>query len=229
MTIDVTKMIEPARAMLAPGGTLSEAWAAVLGDRIAAWRLKNAAALQVQVNSEIAAMGVKLDRSKIPERYAITWFEEATKQDEPEIQLLFARLLARAVAGEAAASDRRLVEVVGRLTPMDAQVLAWLFEHSGPPPKHPQIAEWKAWRTAKEKFGEGAALSIEHLVVLGIFERQFSLTREGGASSWRGLTGNESISSIAEDIAGALTIAPELSASSLGLALYAACLKKSDS
>lgn len=128
MTIDVTKMIEPVQTALAPaGGTLSEAWAAVIGDRIAAWRLKNAAALQVEVNRQCAELGLKLDRAKIPERYAVAWFEEATKQDEPEIRILFARLLAKAANGDPAAGDRRLIEIVGRLTPLDARVLTGLL------------------------------------------------------------------------------------------------------
>src|SRR5690348_12161487 len=100
MGIDVTQMIEPAKQLVEPiSATLSETWAAVIGDRVAAWRLKNAAALQLKVNEEVGKLGLQLDRSKIPERYAFAWFEEATKQDEPEIQELFARLLAQAAAG----------------------------------------------------------------------------------------------------------------------------------
>jgi hypothetical protein len=53
MAIDVTKIIEPVKNALAPvGASLSDAWAGVLGDRIAAWRLKNAAELQIAVNAE---------------------------------------------------------------------------------------------------------------------------------------------------------------------------------
>ncbi len=224
MTIDITKMIEPAKAVLAPaGGTLGEAWAAVLGDRIAAWRLRNAAALQIQVNRELQKMGLRVDRSRIPERYAIAWFEEATKQDEPEIQALFARLLAKAAAGDPDAADRRLVEIVGRLTPIDAQVLRWLFDLAGPPPRHLQIAEWEAWRAAKASFGEAATLSIEHVVVLGIFERQFSLKQEGGLSSWHTVEAGYPVSRLVDEISGDMTIVPDLSASTIGLSLYAAC------
>jgi len=226
MTIDVTKMIEPVQAALAPaGGTLSEAWAAVIGDRIAAWRLTNAAALQVKVKEKCAALGLKVDRAKIPERYAIAWFEEATKQDEPEIQELFARLLARAVAGDADAADRRLLEIVGRLTPLDAQVMEWLFATAGPPPKHPNINEWDAMSSAQHKFGEQGGLSIEHLVVLGVFERQFHLKREGSVMTWQTLDAGYPIHRLADDIQNELIIMPELSASWLGMRLYSACLK----
>jgi hypothetical protein len=226
MTIEVTKMIEPAKAVLAPAGnTLSEAWAAVIGDRVAAWRLKNAAALQVKVNEECASLGLKVDRAKIPERYAIAWFEEATKQDEPEIQELFARLLARAVAGDADAADRRLLEIVGRLTPLDAQVMQWLFATAGPPPKHPNIKEWDAMSAVQRKFGEQGGLSVEHLVVLGVFERQFFLQREGSVMTWQTLDAGYPIHRLAEDIQNELIVMPELSASWLGMRLYSACLK----
>lgn len=225
MTIDVTKMIEPVQTALAPaGGTLSEAWAAVIGDRIAAWRLKNAAALQVEVNRQCAELGLKLDRAKIPERYAVAWFEEATKQDEPEIRILFARLLAKAANGDPAAGDRRLIEIVGRLTPLDARVLTWLFQKAGPPPRHPEIDEHPTWREAKALFGDGAGISMDLFVVLGIFERQYYLRQEGSFSSYASVDGLP-MHRLAQELTGDLSVLPSLSASSLGLALYHACIE----
>lgn len=58
----------------------------MIGDRATAWRVDNAAAIQKAVGAEAAALGVSVDQTRIPERYALVWFEEATKQDEPEIQ-----------------------------------------------------------------------------------------------------------------------------------------------
>ncbi|MGW8134171.1 Abi-alpha family protein [Sphingomonas zeae] len=229
MTIDVTKMIEPVQAALAPaGGTLSEAWAAVIGDRIAAWRLKNAAALQVEVNRQCADLGLKLDRAKIPERYAVAWFDEATKQDEPEIQTLFARLLARAANGDPNASDRRLIELVGRLTPLDAQVLAWLFHRAGLPPRHPQCDESAAWGDAQNEFGRGAAISMNHFVVLGIFERQFTIRQEASFASYASVDGYP-LGQLADALTGDLSLISSLVATSLGLALYHACIEGSPS
>ena len=63
----------------------------------------------------------------IPERYAFAWFEEATKQDEPELQVLFARLLARAAAGEGQADDRRLIDLLKQMTPADAAVFQRVY------------------------------------------------------------------------------------------------------
>lgn len=122
MPLGIGELIKPAQDALAPvGATLSDAWQAVIGDRVAAWRLRNAAAIQVKIQDELRSYGLALTTARIPERYAFAWFEEATKQDEPELQALFARLLARAAQGDQDASDRRHIETLGRLTPNDAK------------------------------------------------------------------------------------------------------------
>lgn len=107
--------------------SLGDGWQALIGDKLAHYRLKNAMKLQVKTSEEARRLGLALDNSRIPERYAFAWFEEATKQDEPELQLLFARLLARASTGDEDASDRRLIEVLGKLTPIDAAIFQRLY------------------------------------------------------------------------------------------------------
>lgn len=210
MAIDVTQIVEPVRNALSPvGASLSEAWSAVIGDRIAAWRLKNAAQLQTAVNAEVAKLGLKLDRSKIPERYAFAWFEEATKQDEPEIQKLFARLLARAAAGDEEAADRRHLEILTRLTPMDARVMDWLFQNGGDPHRHAGMVEYEAWSRLRREVGEAASLSLEHLIALGVFERLYSI---------KGVE-----SPFAREPSDSLEVHAELSATERGVSLYRAC------
>lgn len=207
MGLDVTNIVESARQALAPiGATLSDTWAALIGDKVAAWRLKNAAALQRAVHAEVAALGLKVDRAQIPERYAITWFEEATKQDEPEIQQLFARLLARAATGDEDAADRRQLEILTRFTPMDAKTFAWLFEGADPG-KHPSWPEYDAWRRAKDELGDGGWMSIEHLMALGVLERRFDIVAHEagfmGKDHW--------------------IAAPELTPTERGMSLYRSC------
>lgn len=224
MAIDITRMIEPARQALAPvGSSLSDAWSAVIGDRIAAWRLKNAADLQVAVNREVRKLGLKLNHSKIPERYAFAWFEEATKQDEPEIQELFARLLAKASAGDKDASDRRHLEIVSRLTPLDAKVFELLF---GPKSVagEPSWEEYDAWKAIKEELGEDAALSLEHLLSLGILERTYMIVHDGSMSSIRAvddmdLRGRDFL----KRVTSAMTVMAELEPTGMGISLWSAC------
>lgn len=177
MSIDVTKMIEAGKGLADPiSSTLSDTWAAVLGDRVTAWRMKNAAALQVQVNEEVGKLGLQLDRSKIPERYAIAWFEEATKQDEPEVQKLFARLLARAAAGDEDALDRRHLEIVSKFTPIEARLLQRLTDLGLKPPGYTTLNGIALWGALKAEEGsDKATMAFEHLTTLGVFERYYSL------------------------------------------------------
>lgn len=177
MSVDITKMIEPARQLIEPvATTLSDTWAAVIGDRVAAWRLKNAASLQIKVNEEIGKLGLQLDRSKIPERYAFAWFDEATKQDEPEIQDLFARLLARAAAGDEDALDRRHLEIVSKFTPIEARLLQRISDMGLKPPGYTTLNGMALWGALKvEEGSDKATMAFEHLTTLGVFERYYSL------------------------------------------------------
>lgn len=177
MGVDITKMIEPAKQLSQPIVTsLSDAWSAVIGDRVTAWRLKNAAALQIKVNEEVAKFGLQLDRSKIPERYAFAWFDEATKQDEPELQELFARLLARAAAGDQDALDRRHLEMLSRFTPIEARLLQRIPELGLKPPAYSAPFGIALYRALSDEEGqERATIAFEHLATLGVFDRYFSL------------------------------------------------------
>ena len=125
------KLVDLARDLFGPiGTTLSDAWALAIGDRMASWRARNAMKYQPLLQQEAARLGLTIKHAKIPDRYAFAWFEEATRQDEPEIQLLFARLLTRAAAEQGSAEhtpDRRLIDVLGRLTPADALLFQRLY------------------------------------------------------------------------------------------------------
>ena len=106
--------------------TLSDAWNLVVGDRFAAFRLTNAAKIQIKLQKRFDELGVKPDNAKIPDRFAVTWFEEATKQDDPEIQELFADFLANAALDNEDALDRTHIDTVSKMTPVDAKVFQLL-------------------------------------------------------------------------------------------------------
>lgn len=174
MPIDLTPIVKPINDLAEPlTNSLSDAWSAVLGDKIAAWRLRNAAATQVKLHDELKRMGVSLNHAKIPERYAFAWFDEATKQDEPEIQELFARLLAKAAAGDKDAGDRRNLEMLTSLTPTDAKIMDWAFGKFDLDDRANEIPEHELWQSALETLGNDAPTSLEHIVTLGILERRY--------------------------------------------------------
>lgn len=174
------QIFNAAKGVLAPvGGTLSDAWQAVIGDRVAAWRLKNVMATQVKLDEECRKRGLKLNPARVPERYAFTWFEEASKQDEPEIQQLFARLLAKAASGDDTALDRRLLEIVSRFVPIDATMFQFFYESTTKDGERPtdeiirkiEVEEYKAFKQVSENYGENSWQSVEHLISLGLIER----------------------------------------------------------
>lgn len=129
MPLDPTQMIVPATDAVkskAVTDTLSDAWNLVVGDRFAAFRLTNAAKIQIKLQKRFDELGVKPDNAKIPDRFAVTWFEEATKQDDPEIQDLFTDLLANAALDNEDALDRTHIDTVSKMTPSDAKVFKLL-------------------------------------------------------------------------------------------------------
>lgn len=120
----VTDTVKPIGS--AVGGTLAEVWQGVLGDRVTAWRIRNAAALNLKLGNELAKTGQALNLDKIPEGVAYAWFQRATEADDPEIQELFAKLIANAAAGSGEALKKRNIDLVSRLTPDDAKLLSML-------------------------------------------------------------------------------------------------------
>ena len=224
MSIDLTPIVKPLNDAVEPiTNTLSDAWSAVIGDRIAAWRLKNAANLQVKVNEELASMGLTLNNAKIPERYAFAWFDEATKQDEPEIQELFARLLAKAAAGNEAAADRRNLEILTRMTPMDARVMNWVFHELTISLRAPYASEYELWGRIRDNIGEGGTLSFEHLLTLGLLERSYAVARDNNFPHWETVDPEMKLERLVGYVNESLTVDCDVVATERGLALFAAC------
>jgi hypothetical protein len=205
VAIDPTDIVKSARDVVssdAISGSLSDAWQAILGDRIAAWRLTNAAKTQIKVKKEFDRLGLRPNNNRIPERYAITWFEEASKQDEEEIQDLFARLLAQAAAGNEAALDRRNLEIVSRLTPDDAALFQELADGGWGARRFKNTYCWdegrhfftdKSTKVKVERFNR----SFEHLITVGILSR---LTQSEEKLNDRSLTMGPRIQTIVNNI-----------------------------
>jgi len=179
MPMDPTKIVTASASLIGSSPvaeSLSEAWAALVGDRIANWRLLNIAKQQLKVNEEFKKLGLKPNIDKIPERFAITWFEEASKQDEDDIQALFARLLARAAAGENDALDRRNIEIVSKLTPNDAALFLEMAAGGWGAKRRGRLH----WEETGKLFSYGPTKvdvnklgrSYEHLITLGLLSRQ---------------------------------------------------------
>lgn len=100
----------------AVGTTLADVWQGLLGDKVTAWRLRNAAAVSEKLGKELAKTGQSINLDKIPEGVAYAWFQKATETEEPEIQALFAKLLANAADGHTDALKKLNIDLISRLT-----------------------------------------------------------------------------------------------------------------
>lgn len=186
---EIYPLVETAANPLAQavGTTLADAWQAIVGDKVLAWRLKNVAALHNKLEKELAKTGCALDMGKVPERVAFAWFEKATQADEPEIQDLFAKILASAAAGNEDAMRKRNIELISSLAPDDARLLeiiaakyVRLRQQMGNYPDR-YVMTWDFSLTHKLK-EEGFVdkTSIDTLLSLGILrlEREVNLDRQ---------------------------------------------------
>lgn len=129
-----------AQLLAGPLSTAGDVWGALLGDRIAGWRMTNAMNSAAKAHEEAAKRGLKLEPSRVPNRFAVTWFTKAAETDEPDIQELFAKLLADAATPGGNAPDHRLVEVVSNFTPIDAQAFFLFYKNDPLPWEIPTVA-----------------------------------------------------------------------------------------
>lgn len=114
--------------LLKSSGALSDLWQVLLGDRVSHWRVRNAARMQHKTTAEVERLGLKLNPSRLPDKFVVAWFDEALNQDEDELQTLFARLLIRAADDSSTTeADRRLIEILARFTPVDAVIFQRLY------------------------------------------------------------------------------------------------------
>lgn len=175
----------------AKGGVLSDVWYGLIGDRVAAWRLRNAADLNETLGKELAKRGTALNLDTIPERFAFKWFEKATEEDEPEIQELFAKLLTNAAEGNEEALTRRNVELVSQMSPKDAELFQKLVEsmravqNRFQKPSSRQLKgryaeegiKWQYNHTAHMLSDDGFTSyeSFDHLVAIGVLRDTYEL------------------------------------------------------
>jgi hypothetical protein len=118
---------EVAKGLLgAASDSLADVYGVVLGDRIANWRLANVMKAHPKVQAEATRRGLKLRPEKIPNRFAYSWFEEVSKQDDDDLQTLFARLLAK-VAGGSTPADERLIQLLSKMAPSDAKLFELFY------------------------------------------------------------------------------------------------------
>lgn len=101
----------------------------LIGDRIREWRTRNLVESLSKTADYLRAKGIPLDRTKaLPMGEAYAMFEEASKQDDPTIQDMWAALLANAMDND---SDVRIepafVATLSSLRGAEARILEFLW------------------------------------------------------------------------------------------------------
>lgn len=190
--MDITSIIQAGMGAAAGASlSLTDAWQALVGDRVTAYRLSNAIKLQPKVAAQLAAAGLKINAAKVPDRFAFAWFEEATKQDEEEIQDIFAKLLAQAASGNADAMDRRLLDIVTNFTPSDALVFKGIYGTVNWQKRKSFGSLSEKWslyvvhRIAKDLVGDDAKKTVEHLINLGVISYAYEVDKKKIANTLR--------------------------------------------
>ena len=176
--LPIVQAATPKELTSAVGSSLADVWQALVGDRIGAYRLTHAAAISEKLRAKLGEQGRKVDWSKVPDRYAVSWFEQATKEDEASLQELFATLLQHAAQGNRDALERRNVDLVGRLSPSDARLLLAIYEEYGS--RLVQGADAYIWLDDSATFVGNTkgpeksvdSISYENLENLGIIQSQ---------------------------------------------------------
>lgn len=137
--------------------------------------------MQPRIEAELKKAGVTLNTAKVPDRFAFAWFEEATKQDEDEIQELFAKLLAQAAAGNEDALDRRLLDILTRMTPEDARVYKAVYDTIVWKQYQKSSIYLTSWswamvrKTANSVLTKESQKTIEHMMTIGLFSEFIDL------------------------------------------------------
>lgn len=229
MPLDITSIIQPVGKALSPlGSTLSDAWQLVLGDRVATWRLMNAAKLQEKINLRVSELGLRLNLSKIPDRYAFSWFEKASKQDDTEIQNLFVELLIRAAASEESSNFERLLNILSQMTPSDAINFRNICLLTCEKDKVEDFSEpeWVLVGAYSRRFPkiDSFSVSLEFLISIGLLERHHVIEIDGfkafGSIDYDGADANR----FTEQLRNNLQIQPHIRYTSLGVDFYEQCL-----
>ena len=211
--IDVVKSL----VTLGPvGESLADVYSVVIGDRIANWRLANAVESHKRVREIAEREGLVLNTDKIPPRFAYSWFEEASKQDHPKLQELFAKLLARSAAGSTDA-DERLILMLGRMAPEDA--IAFELFYGGDLRVRHRLAKlsqdaFKFHQKLEAHIGIGAGKAISSLIAAGALEKSYGFNERALSALSR-----LSLDTMGDQIRNAIEISESLDPTDLGEAL----------
>lgn len=110
-------------------GDAAQEMAKLLGDNVRLWRFKNLLRIADEVSSIARDRGISRDQLKaLPLGDALRVADAASQEDQPELQLLWARLIANATADpDKVGIQRAFVELLRTMSPAEAALLDLLW------------------------------------------------------------------------------------------------------
>ena len=102
----------------------------LMGDRVREWRTRNLVSSLSRTADFLKAKGVPLDKTKaLPMGEAYAMFEEASKQDDPTVQEMWAALLANAMDADSGVRiEPAFVSTLRNIGKIEARILSFIWE-----------------------------------------------------------------------------------------------------
>lgn len=122
------------RALGAIFGDAAAEVANIFSDTVKLWRFKNLLRIRDEVNEIAAQRGLTQDQLKaLPLGDSLRVADAAANEDQPEIQALWARLIANVVTGASSSIERAFIDLLKSLSPGEAALLDLLWQYQDRP------------------------------------------------------------------------------------------------
>jgi len=117
------------RALTAIFGEAAEELAHIFSDSVKLWRFRNLLTIRDKVDAIVAERGLTNEQLKaLPYGDSLRVADAASCEDQPELQALWARLIANAMSGERGSIERALVDLLKSLSPTEVMLLDLLWK-----------------------------------------------------------------------------------------------------
>lgn len=109
------------------GDTITTVWGGLIGDRLNEWRTRNLVSSLEKTAKILDAKGINLaDCCALPNGEMYSIFEGASKQDDPDLQKLWASLLANSMNPNGTEFRNELTSTLENLEPADARFFTFI-------------------------------------------------------------------------------------------------------
>jgi len=117
------------RAVDGFSGTISTVWGGLIGDRLGEWRTRNLISSLQKTHQLMKEKGIDTKNCRpLPNGELYTIFEGASKQDNPDLQKIWASLLANSLNPKGKQFRKEYARIIGELEPLDARFFTFVVK-----------------------------------------------------------------------------------------------------